>query len=110
VLVLTRKLNESILIGSDIKVTVAQIRGDSIRIGVTAPKSIPVHREEVARSVVSQGGSLDGPHAKFAEEVKRIRGKVASVNEYGVSNHRQLLQDVQHELEYALAELESNTK
>mgnify|MGYP000184409272 FL=1 len=107
-LVLTRKLNESILIGSDIKVTVAQIRGDSIRIGVTAPKSIPVHREEVARSVVSQGGSLDGPHAKFIKDIKQIRDRVAGWTTVAGTVVSMVM--VQHELEYALAELESNTK
>jgi carbon storage regulator len=46
-LVLSRKKNESIVINSDITVTVVEIRGDKVRLGIAAPKEIPVHRQEV---------------------------------------------------------------
>lgn len=46
-LVLTRQANQSIMIGTDIVVTVLEIRGDQVRIGVRAPRSIAVHRDEV---------------------------------------------------------------
>lgn len=46
-LVLTRRANQSIMIGSDVVVTVLEVRGDQVRIGITAPRSIEVHREEV---------------------------------------------------------------
>ncbi len=46
-LALSRKVNESIMIGNDVKVTILEIKGDQIKIGITAPKSIPVYREEV---------------------------------------------------------------
>jgi carbon storage regulator len=46
-LVLTRKKNESIVIGDGIKVTVIDIRGEKIRLGIEAPSTIPVHRQEV---------------------------------------------------------------
>lgn len=46
-LVLTRAANQSIMIGTDIVVTVLDVRGDQVRIGVRAPRSVPVHREEV---------------------------------------------------------------
>ncbi|NLW09742.1 MAG: carbon storage regulator CsrA [Firmicutes bacterium] len=46
-LVLTRKTNESIMIGDEIKVTVVEVRGDQVKLGITAPKRISVHREEV---------------------------------------------------------------
>lgn len=46
-LVLERKEGEVILIGNDIEVRVVSVRGDKIRIGVTAPKSVPVYREEI---------------------------------------------------------------
>jgi carbon storage regulator len=46
-LVLTRKLNESIVIGDDIRVTVLSVDRDHVRIGVEAPRSVPVHRAEV---------------------------------------------------------------
>ena len=46
-LVLTRNANQSIMIGHDIVVTVLEIRGDQVRLGIRAPRSIDVHREEV---------------------------------------------------------------
>jgi carbon storage regulator len=47
VLVLSRQRDETIIIGDDIEITVVDIRGDKVRLGVTAPKSISVHRKEV---------------------------------------------------------------
>jgi carbon storage regulator len=46
-LVLSRKKNESIVINNDITIVVVDIRGDKVRLGVEAPKEIPVHRREV---------------------------------------------------------------
>jgi len=54
VLVLTRKVHESITIGNDIVVTVLEIRGNQIRIGVDAPKQTPVNRTEIYESIVEQ--------------------------------------------------------
>ncbi len=67
-LVLTRRSNQSIVIGTDVVITVLEIHGDSVRIGVEAPRSIQVHRSEVFeavqeanRAAASQGKSvLDG--------------------------------------------------
>jgi carbon storage regulator len=50
-LVLTRKRDESIIIGDNIKITVVEVRGDQVKIGVDAPRAIPVHREEVYREI-----------------------------------------------------------
>jgi len=46
-LVLTRHANQSIMIGHDIVVTVLEVRGDQVRIGIRAPRDVDVHREEV---------------------------------------------------------------
>lgn len=46
-LVLSRQRDETIMIGDDIEVTVVDIRGDKVRLGITAPKEISVHRKEV---------------------------------------------------------------
>ena len=46
-LVLTRKKNEEIIIGDNIVITIVDIRGDKVRLGINAPKDIPVHRQEV---------------------------------------------------------------
>ena len=47
VLVLTRRSNQSIMIGTDIVVTVLEVRGEQVRIGIKAPREVEVHREEV---------------------------------------------------------------
>ena len=46
-LVLSRQMDESIMIGDDVKITIVDVRGDKVRLGITAPKSISVHREEI---------------------------------------------------------------
>lgn len=46
-LVLSRKVDEVFMIGDEIRVTVIDVRGDKVRLGFTAPKSIPIHRREV---------------------------------------------------------------
>ncbi len=50
-LVLSRKKNESIVINNDITIVVVEIRGDKVRLGVEAPKEIPVHRREVYEAI-----------------------------------------------------------
>lgn len=50
-LVLERRLDEEIVIGNNIVVRVQEIRGDKVRLGVTAPPEIPVHREEVQAEI-----------------------------------------------------------
>ena len=53
-LVLTRKIDESIIIGDDIKITLVDIRGDQVKIGIEAPREISVHREEVYREIQAE--------------------------------------------------------
>lgn len=50
-LVLSRKKNESIVINDDITIVVVEIRGDKVRLGIDAPKEIPVHRHEVYEAI-----------------------------------------------------------
>ena len=50
-LVLSRKKNESIVINDDITIVVVEIRGDKVRLGVEAPKEVPVHRNEVYEAI-----------------------------------------------------------
>jgi carbon storage regulator len=46
-LALSRKVNESIMIGNDIEITVLEVKGDQIKIGISAPKSVPIYRKEL---------------------------------------------------------------
>jgi len=46
-LVLSRQRDETIMIGDDIEITIVDIRGDKVRLGISAPASVPVHRKEV---------------------------------------------------------------
>lgn len=50
-LVLTRRMDESIVIGDDIRVKVVAIKGDHVRLGVEAPRATPIHREEVYEEI-----------------------------------------------------------
>ncbi len=57
-LVLSRKKDESIVINNDITIVVVEIRGDKVRLGVEAPKEVPVHRREVFEAI-ARGETLD---------------------------------------------------
>jgi carbon storage regulator len=55
VLVLTRRANQSIMIGHDVVVTVLEVRGDQVRLGIRAPRDVEVHREEVFAALQGSG-------------------------------------------------------
>ncbi len=46
-LALTRRCNESIMLGNDIEITILEVKGDHVKIGVNAPKSMPIYRKEI---------------------------------------------------------------
>ena len=50
-LVLSRQKDETIMIGDDVEITIVDIRGDKVRLGITAPPHIPVHRKEVYEAI-----------------------------------------------------------
>ncbi|NLH18247.1 MAG: carbon storage regulator CsrA [Phycisphaerae bacterium] len=50
-LVLSRQKDESIIIGDDVEITIVDVRGDKVRLGINAPKSITVHRKEVYEAI-----------------------------------------------------------
>ena len=50
-LILTRKVGESVLIGNDISITILSVRGNQVKLGVEAPKEVSVHREEIYQRI-----------------------------------------------------------
>lgn len=56
-LVLSRKKNETIVINGDIVLTVVEIRGDKVRLGISAPKEVPVNRGEVQAAIDAKAGA-----------------------------------------------------
>jgi len=66
-LVLSRKKNESIIINNDITIVVVEIRGDKVRLGVEAPKEVPVHRREVY-DAIRRGEAAQGEKAAAGDD------------------------------------------
>ena len=60
-LILTRRINETLNIGDDIQVTVLGIKGNQVRIGINAPRDVPVHREEIYQKILQEDGSDVAP-------------------------------------------------
>jgi carbon storage regulator len=72
-LVLTRKSNQSIMIGDDIEVSVLSASGDKVRIGIRAPREIPVFRKEVYLEIKQASVAADhSPRAKVDEALKPV--------------------------------------
>ena len=59
-LVLSRQKDESIMIGDEVEITIVDVRGDKVRLGITAPKSIPVHRREIYDRIQREKAQKDG--------------------------------------------------
>ena len=81
-LVLTRRIGERLRIGSDIELVVLDIRGRDVRLGVTAPTSVPIHREEIYlkiqeanRAAATGVADLKG---RAAQAAKVIRGRAGA--------------------------------
>ena len=75
-LVLSRKVGESIVIGDDVVVTILEIRGDLIRVGIDAPKSVKVHRSEVFEAIEAANKEAVAPTleamSEFASAIKDL--------------------------------------
>ena len=65
-LILTRRITESLKIGSDITVTVLGVKGSQVRIGIAAPKDVAVHREEVAERIMRE----ENHHHRFHKDAE----------------------------------------
>lgn len=70
-LVLSRRVGEQIVVGGDIVVTVIEVRGDAVRIGIEAPRSVSVHRAEVLEAV--QAANAEAAAADDATQAALLR-------------------------------------
>ena len=58
-LILTRRINESIIIGNNVKMTILGVNGNQVRIGIDAPRDVSVHREEIYMRIQDEKGDVD---------------------------------------------------
>lgn len=71
-LVLSRKIGESIVIGSEVTVTVVEFRGDQVRLGVDAPRSVQIYREEIYTEVSRQNRAAAEVHVSDLDDLPRL--------------------------------------
>ncbi|WP_394141215.1 carbon storage regulator CsrA [Cytobacillus oceanisediminis] len=68
-LVLTRKLKESIMIGDDIEISVLSIEGDQVKLGINAPKNVDIHRKEIYLSIQQENSSATQAQANAIDSL-----------------------------------------
>ncbi|NLY74099.1 MAG: carbon storage regulator CsrA [Firmicutes bacterium] len=74
-LVLTRKLNESIMVGDNVKITIVDVKGDQVKLGITAPREVAVHREEVYREIQKENQLAAAAKANLEQLSKMFQKK-----------------------------------
>ncbi|WP_444894679.1 carbon storage regulator CsrA [Microbulbifer sp. TRSA001] len=59
-LILKRRTGENLRIGANVSITVLEVKGNQVKVGIIAPKSLPVHREEIYRRIKREGNLVSG--------------------------------------------------
>jgi carbon storage regulator len=76
-LVLSRQRDESIMIGDDVEIIIVDVRGDKVRLGITAPKNIPVHRREIYDAIQREKAEHKEPEKQPEKEPQAKKQKKA---------------------------------
>ena len=71
-LVLTRRLKESIMIGDDIEISILSIEGDQVKLGISAPKNVDIHRKEIYLSIQQENSSATQPESSAIEGLSKF--------------------------------------
>ncbi|MFH2137578.1 MAG: carbon storage regulator CsrA [Candidatus Omnitrophota bacterium] len=71
-LVLSRKPDESIVIGNSIEVKVVEVRGEQVKLGITAPRDIPVHRKEIYEAIQKQNAEASNAKDANLDKISRL--------------------------------------
>jgi carbon storage regulator len=74
-LILTRKSNESVIVGNNIEIRVLEVRGDQVRIGFSAPSNIPIYRKEVHEAIQHENAQAAGHGAHRLEAIGLSLGR-----------------------------------
>lgn len=75
-LVLARKKGEALILSDDIEITVLDIQGEQVKLGINAPKNIPIYRKEVYLSILEENKKAASPQVTSLKELNRkIKGK-----------------------------------
>jgi carbon storage regulator len=67
-LILTRRIGETLIIGDDVNITVLGVKGNQVRLGINAPKDVSVHREEIYLRIQQEKQGTDTEQGTYAEE------------------------------------------
>jgi len=70
-LALSRKVNESIVIGNDIEITVLEVKGDQVKLGISAPRAVPIYRKEIYLQII-EANKEAAESAIPEDEIKKL--------------------------------------
>ena len=78
-LILTRRVGETVMIGDDVTITVLGVKGNQVRVGINAPKHVAVHREEIYERIKreQQGGGSEGGSSEDSDKAPEKSAQLA---------------------------------
>ena len=95
-LVLTRKSNQSIMIGDDIEVSVLAIMGEKVRIGIQAPRDVPVFRKEVYLEIQQENAAAEGAREEVDAALRDIGGGEPTAEAAGRASAHHVVERLEH--------------